>query len=94
MTIDPNEVADLFRDAGTSNDAVQDQRSRAYRAADIAARGAWTADLGATTPKPALTREPGTAWLTARVPERAGSGCGQWIIARRLRWTVVRPIRC
>ena len=63
MTMDPNEVADLFRDAGTSNDAVQDQRSRAYRAADIAARSAWTADLGATTPKPALTRESGTAWL-------------------------------
>ena len=63
MTMAPNEVADLFRDADTSNDAVQDQRSRAYRAADIAARSAWTAGLGAATPKPALTRESGTAWL-------------------------------
>jgi len=63
MTMAPNEVADLIRDVNTSNEMVEDQRLRAYPVADIAARSAWTADLAATTPKPTLTRESGTAWL-------------------------------
>jgi hypothetical protein len=61
MTTSPNDVADLFRDVNTPHEAVEDQRLRAYRAADIAARSAWTAELGAVTPNAILTREPATA---------------------------------
>ena len=57
MTMAPNEVADLIRDA------VEDQRLRADRTADVAARSAWTAEVGAITPEPALTTKGGTAWL-------------------------------
>ena len=76
MTMAPNEVADLLRHADTPNEAVEDQRSRAIRAADIAARSVWTADLGATTPKPALTRESGTAWLPRAYRSDLDMGAG------------------
>lgn len=63
MRMSPNGVADLTRDVDTLNEAVEDQRLRADRATDIAARSAWTAELGAISSKPTLTREPGIAWL-------------------------------
>src|SRR5260370_24049479 len=63
MRMSPNDVADLTRDVDTLNEAAEDQRWRAYRAADIAARSAWAAELEAISSKPTLTREPGTAWL-------------------------------
>ena len=67
----PNDMADLIRDIDTSsNEAVEDQRLRAYRTADIEARSAWTAELGAITPNPALARGHGTGWL----PRADGSG--------------------
>ena len=59
----PINAAVLTRDANASKEAAEDQCVRAYRAPDIAAGSAWTAELGATTPKPTLTGDPGTAWL-------------------------------
>jgi hypothetical protein len=69
-----NDVADLTRDVDTLNEAVEDQRLRAYRAANIAARSAWTVELGAISPKPVLTREPVTPWLPR--PDRRGLDIG------------------
>jgi hypothetical protein len=66
MTRSPNDVADLVRDVSTLNEAAEDQRLRAYRT-EIAARSAWTADLGSMSPRPAFNGEPGPAW-----PPRTG----------------------
>jgi hypothetical protein len=63
MRTSPNDVADLIRNVSAPHGAVEDQRLRAHRAADIPARSAWTAELGTISPKPALTREPAAAWL-------------------------------
>ena len=63
MLLPPLDVAGLIRDVNVSNEAVEDQCLRAYRTAAIAARSPWTAEVGAITPKPALSDDPGTAWL-------------------------------
>ncbi|HEV2256182.1 MAG TPA: hypothetical protein VGS06_23785 [Streptosporangiaceae bacterium] len=61
MTQSPNDVADLVRDVNTTNAAMASQR--AYRAADAAARSAWTAELGSIVSGPALAGETGPVWL-------------------------------
>lgn len=62
MFLPPIDVAVLIRDVSASNEAVEDQCLRAYRAADIAARSAWTAELGSMSPRPALNGELGVSW--------------------------------
>jgi hypothetical protein len=62
MLFQPIDVAVPISDVNASNEATGDQCLRAYRISDSAARSAWTADLGAIAPKPALSEEPGTAW--------------------------------
>jgi hypothetical protein len=64
MLLAPPDVAVLIRDVNASIEAGEDQRLRAYRAADVAAHSSWTAELGAINPKPALSDDPGTARLS------------------------------
>lgn len=63
MTMAPNEMADLIRDVDAFNEAVEGQRLRDYRTAEMAVRSAWTAEAEAITPAPTLTTGPGTAGL-------------------------------
>jgi hypothetical protein len=72
----PNEIADLIRDVNTPDKAVEEQRLRAYRAADIAARSAWTEELGSMSPRPAFNREPRPAWLPRADWSSLGAGLG------------------
>ena len=76
MTMAPNEVADLIRDVDAFNEAVEDQRLSARRTANVAARSAWTAEVGAVTAEPALTIPPGTAWLPRADRSRGDAGAG------------------
>ena len=62
MILPPIDVAVPVRDVSASNEAVQDQCLRAYEAARIAARSAWTAELEDVTLKPTLTGDHGAAW--------------------------------
>jgi hypothetical protein len=62
MFLPPVDVAVLIRDVNASNEAVEDKCLHAYRAARIAARSAWTAELGSMSPRPALNGELGPSW--------------------------------
>ncbi len=57
----PNKMTDLIRDVNMLNGAAEEQRLRGYRA-DIAARSAWTADLGSMPPRSAFNGESSAAW--------------------------------
>lgn len=63
MPLPPLDVAVLIRDVNASSEAVDDRGLRTYRTADIVSRSAWTAELGGTTLKPALSDDLGTARL-------------------------------
>jgi hypothetical protein len=73
MTLSPNDVAELIRDVNTPNQAMEDQRLRASRAAEIDARSAWTVELGGITGDPGPSWPPYAGWSSPEVSAGHGS---------------------